>query len=236
MAAERGDSYALGRLILDYVRTFMWPVLVLVLLFGYGDRIWNLLDSREFELAGVLKLGQQVSQIKENTNEELDDIRALLAAVQTGGGSTTRIVRDIETKLGKVERNLEREVQQIRSVDTRQAARSSSVQKSIRPSVASSGKDAARAQALEREGFEALLKRDIAAARTAFGAAFAAYPEYHNVKEISALLDSKQASLANPRSREWDTLNQRILTDLSWGMPTDLRPRFRSSVTRSYSR
>lgn len=214
----------------------MWPAIILVLLFGYSDRIWNLLDSREFELAGVLKLGQQVSQIKENTNEELDDIRALLAAVNTGGGSTTRIVNDIKTKLGKVERNLEREVQQIRSVDTGQTVRAPSVQKSIRLPAAKNGIDPARAQALEREGFEALLKRDVAAARRAFTAAFEAYPEYHNAKEISALLESKQAALADPRSREWDRLNQRILTDLSWGMPTDLRPRFRSFVTRSYSR
>jgi hypothetical protein len=59
----------------------MWSALILVLLFGYSDKIWDLMDSREFELAGVLKLGQQVSQIRENTNEGLGDTRALLAAV-----------------------------------------------------------------------------------------------------------------------------------------------------------
>ena len=59
----------------------MWPALILVLLFGYSDKIWNLMDSWEFELEGVLKLGQQVSQIRENTNEGLGDTRALLAAV-----------------------------------------------------------------------------------------------------------------------------------------------------------
>jgi ATP-dependent Clp protease ATP-binding subunit ClpA len=236
MATERGDSYALGRLILDYVRTFMWPALVLVLLFGYGDRIWNLLDSREFELAGVLKLGQQVSQIKENTNEELDDIRALLAAVQSGGGSNTKIVKDIEAKLEKVEGNLDREVRQIRSAEANTGDRSKSVQKSLKStkSVGASAITSARAQ--ERRGFEALLKRDFNAARKAFDAAFASYPEYHNVKEIRSILDSKRAALTDPRSPEWDKLHQRILTDLSWGMPADLRPRFRDLVTRSYRR
>ena len=110
MAAERSGSYALGRLILDYLRTFRWPALILVLLFGYSDKIWNLMASGEFELAGVLKLGRQVSQIKENTNEGLGDTRALLATVQNGDVSTSRIVEDIEAKLGKVERNLDREV------------------------------------------------------------------------------------------------------------------------------
>ena len=236
MATERSDSYALGRLILDYLRTFMWPALVLVLLFGYGDRIWNLLDSREFELAGVLKLGQQVSQIKENTNEELDDIRALLAAVQSGGGSNTKIVKDIEAKLGKVEGNLDREVRQIRSAEATTGVRSKSVQKSLKPTRSVEAPAIANARAQERRGFEALLKRDVNAARKAFDAAFASYPEYHNVKEIRSILDSKRAALANPRSPEWDKLHQRILTDLSWGMPAELRPRFRALVTRSYSR
>ncbi|MFT7573139.1 MAG: ATP-dependent Clp protease ATP-binding subunit ClpA [Paracoccaceae bacterium] len=214
----------------------MWPALVLVLLFGYGDRIWNLLDSREFELAGVLKLGQQVSQIKENTNEELDDIRALLAAVQSGGGSNTKIVKDIEAKLEKVEGNLDREVRQIRSAEANTGDRSKSVQKSLKStkSVGASAITSARAQ--ERRGFEALLKRDFNAARKAFDAAFASYPEYHNVKEIRSILDSKRAALTDPRSPEWDKLHQRILTDLSWGMPADLRPRFRDLVTRSYRR
>lgn len=237
MATERSDSYALGRLILDYVRTFMWPALVVVLLFGYGDRVWNLLDSREFELAGVLKLGQQVSQIKENTNEELDDIRALLAAVQSGGGSTTRIVRDIEAKLGKVERNLDREVRQIRSAEAGSPTRTKSVRQTIndkQPATDASAVATARAQ--ERLGFEALLKRDVSAARKAFGAAFESYPKYHNVKEIAEILESKRTVLRNPRSPEWDKLHQRILADLSWGMPADLRPRFRALVTRSYSR
>lgn len=236
MATERGDSYALGRLILDYLRTFMWPALVLVLLFGYGDKIWNLLDSREFELAGVLKLGQQVSQIKENTNEELDDIRALLAAVQSGGGSNTKIVKDIEAKLGKVERNLDREVRQIRSAETTSGNRSTPVRKSLQPAKQVEASAVARARAQERRGFEALLKRDVDAARKAFDAAFASYPAYHNVKEIRSILSSQSAALANPRSPEWDKLHQRILTDLSWGMPADLRPRFRALVTRSYSR
>lgn len=236
MTTEQGGSYALGRLILDYLRTFMWPLLIAGLLLGYGDKVWDLLGNREVEVAGLFKIGQQVAQIKENTNEELNDIRALLGAVRNGDGSTTKIVRDIEAKLGKVERNLEREVRQINSADTTQAAPSPSAKKSITAPKPAPAAAAAKAQVLERQGFEALLKRDVAAARKAFGAAFAAYPEYHNVKEIGALLESKHTELADPRSLEWDRLNQRILTDLSWGMPSELRPRFRSAVTRSYSR
>lgn len=236
MAAERGDSYALGRLILDYLRTFMWPVLVLVLLFGYGDKIWNLLDSREVELAGVLKLGQQVSQIKENTNEELDDIRALLSAVQGGGGPTAQIVKDIEAKIGKVERNLDREVSQIRSVAPRSPVPSKPVQKSVKVDQPVGADALATASAQERLGFEAILKRDVDAAYKAFDAAYRSYPEYHNVREIRAVLESKRRALASPQSPEWDTLYQRILADLSWGMPADLRPRFRALVTNSYRR
>ena len=192
------------------------------------------MDSREFELAGVLKLGQQVSQIKENTNEGLGDTRALLAAVQNGDASTSRIVENIEAKLGKVERNLDREVRQIRSAETDVPVRSKSVQQSIRAEELANAKALATAQAQERIGFEALLKRDVSAARRAFDTAFASYPEYHNVKENRAILESEQVAPANPRSAEWDRLHQRILTDLSCGMLAELRPRFRALVTKSY--
>ena len=234
MAAQRSGSYALGRLMLDYLRTFRWPALILVLLFGYSDKIWNLMDSREFELAGVLKLGRQVSQIKENTNEGLGDTRALLVTVQNGDVFTSRIVEDIEAKFGKVERNLDREVRQIRSAETDVPVRSKSGQQSIKAAELANAKALATAQAQERIGFEALLKRDVAAARRAFDAAFASYPEYHNVKGVRAILESEQVAPANPQSAEWDRLHQRILTDLSWGMPAELRPRFRSLVTKSY--
>ncbi len=187
------------------------------------------MNSRAFST-----LGRQVSQIKENTNEGLGDTRALLATVQNGDVSTSRIVEDIEAKIGKVERNLDREVRQIRSAETDVPVRSKSVQQSIRAEELANGKALATAQAQERIGFEALLKRDVAAARRAFDAAFASYPEYHNVTEVRLILESEQVAPANPQSAEWDRLHQRILTDLSWGMPAELRPRFRSLVTKSY--
>jgi hypothetical protein len=39
MAAEGGQRYELGRLILDYLRTFMWPV-VIVALRSSTSRTW----------------------------------------------------------------------------------------------------------------------------------------------------------------------------------------------------
>lgn len=131
---------------LDYLRTFRWPALILVLLFGYSDKIWNLMASGEFELAGVLKLGRQVSQIKENTNEGLGDTRALLATVQNGDVSTSRIVEDIEAKLGKVELNLDHEVRQTRSEATDVPVRSKSAQQSIRAAELANAKALATAQ------------------------------------------------------------------------------------------
>ena len=83
---------------------------------------------------------------------------------------TTRIVRDIETKLGKVEQNLDREVRQIRSGEVSAPSQSKSVQKSLRTRQPAEAKALATARAQEGIGFEALLKRDVAAARRAFPA------------------------------------------------------------------
>ena len=35
MAAEGGQRYEFGRLVLDYLRTFMWPVIVVALAIFY---------------------------------------------------------------------------------------------------------------------------------------------------------------------------------------------------------
>lgn len=88
---------------------------------------------------------------------------------------------------------------------------------------------ASDAPALERKGFEALLDNDIPAARDAFAAAEKAWPEYHNVAEIRALLDRLAKTLpAGVKSLPVDTHRETlktILNDYSWGMPADLRTR-----------
>ena len=90
------------------------------------------------------------------------------------------------------------------------------------------------AATLERKGFEALLARDVTAARAAFEAAYTRAADYHNVDEIRQLLRENERALADRDSTAWPRLYRTILSDLSWGMPKELRPGFRKAATASY--
>ncbi len=83
----------------------------------------------------------------------------------------------------------------------------------------------------ERAGFLALVAGDLPAARRAFLAAFAAFPTYHNVDEISHRVLTADRVAAYRRAapaRRSAILRERIgliLTAYAWGIPADLQPK-----------
>lgn len=232
MAADNPERFPLGRLILDYLRTFLWPMVVLVVILVYRDDVRTILNTREVKVAGVFELGQQVAQIEEQTSEELADIGSLLEALRSRSGAEAEaVVSDIESKLSKVERNLNQQVGRIQSASQQQ------VQAPVRSppeppmSATAAGQSAAE---LERQGFQALLDKDLPAAAEAFAAAFKRWPDYHNVDEINKLLRGHARGAAQLDETTWSKLYRTILTDLSWGMPKGLRPEFRKRAMASY--
>lgn len=91
----------------------------------------------------------------------------------------------------------------------------------------------------ERLGFQALSSGELDKARTAFLAAFAAFPTYHNVDEISqrVLTADKVSQYAklSPGDHKvmlGDVIGK-ILSVYSWGIPPDLRPRLEAALNGS---
>ncbi len=232
--AEQADRYALGRLVLDYIRTFMWPAVALIVVVIYQDDVRTILSERQVDIFG-LRIGEKVEQIESQALAEIADVRALLEAQQArgAGAASPEITEDIEAKLASLERNLSREiaeVQQARDVEQR-AQRSLPAPQTRAPTESSR---AERAAAAELRGFQALAERNLAAAREAFDRAYEIWPEYHNVDEIRRLLNQRRDELADPDSAAWPQLYRAIMTRYSWGLPEELRPVFREGATRAY--
>lgn len=87
----------------------------------------------------------------------------------------------------------------------------------------------------ERVGFQALVNGDLEKARTAFLKAYRAYPEYHNVDEIShkvltksLIAKYKQGGSGKRKAIQKQTVGL-ILSTYSWGIPTDLLPKLRAA-------
>src|SRR3546814_16333336 len=106
-----GGNYDLGRLVLDYIKAFLWPVVALAVIGIYQDDVRKILSEREVDIFG-LRIGEKVEQIESQAMAEIEDIRLLLEAQkQAAGGSVpaTRLSEDIDVKLSSLERNPTRE-------------------------------------------------------------------------------------------------------------------------------
>jgi hypothetical protein len=230
--ADVGErSYTLGRLILDYVRAFMWPAIIILLVMMYTEDIRRILSERDVNIAGVVHIGAKVQEIESRTRAEIADVRTLVEE-QRSRGASGEIASDIDTKLQNLELNLSREIAQVQGIPQQGQA---AVQAPPTPAPTSEPLERAeRAAAAERRGFESLVRRDVAQALAAFDEAYTVWPEYHNVAEIRRLLGEWRDRLASPDSDAWPQLYRNILTRYSWGLPADLRPAFRQETAKAY--
>lgn len=226
-------DYVLGRLVLDYIRAFMWPVVAIVVVLVYQNDVRTLIFEREIDVFGV-RIGAKVEQIESQTQAEIADIRLLLEAQQasSSNGSSPEIAEDIETKLATLERNITREVAAIQSVEETRRTAPPTAQRALAPPAEDSR--ATLAAAAERRGFEALIDHDIVAAIEAFDEARRIWPEYHNVAEIGNALRKREDRLRDPESAAWQLLYREIITRYSWGLPEDLRKAIRLGATQAY--
>jgi hypothetical protein len=224
--AEDSPNYALGRLILEYIRAFLWPAVALIVVLVYQDDVRTLLQERQVDIFG-LRIGERVEEIESSARAEISDIKALLEeqGSRLSGAASPQILSDVGAKLSSLERNLSREIASVQTVQAEPAPAAAPVS---RASARVSNDRAQRAAEAERQGFEALIERDLGAARRAFEQARTIWPEYHNVAEISRLLSSTQAE------PNWPELYRKILTEYSWGLPEDLRPALREGAALAY--
>jgi hypothetical protein len=255
MAAEGGQRYELGRLILDYLRTFMWPLVVVAFGVFYWDDVSELVKGREVNIFGV-EIGPAVAQLQERTEQELVDLEALVADLKASyrreleaalsGQSSARPSTDasasdqtraaaqaVESKLSSLRANLDREAQALREVAVQQALPPQAMPPSDAvpaPAPISRGDQVA---AFERAGFQAILDRRLEDAIAAFERAREVWPDYHNVAEIADYLAEIKATAGPLDDPAWTAIDRTILTRYSWGMPAELRDAFRARVVGS---
>lgn len=234
MADDSGNGYALGRLVLDYIKAFMWPAVALVVVAVYQDDVRQILTERQVDIFG-LRIGERVEQIESQTMAEIEDIRLLLEAQRQATGEAApnpQLSEDIETKLSSLERNLSREISQVQTAQQPPVPAPAGERQNLAPAAGESRE--ARAAAAERRGFEALIDHDVTAAIAAFDEARNAWPDYHNVAELARALRNRQDRLADAASPVWTELYRDILTKYSWGLPADLRTAIRTEAAKAY--
>jgi len=218
MAQTSPDAHPLARLILDYIRTLLWPGLIVWAFFMFQDDMLEILKTREVEVAGAFKIGQRVEDLAANTQAELAELERMVAELEAAPGDAERVkavTEAVSSSLKALGRDVSREVAQLREA--------TAVPPTAEREPAAAADPKSRAREFEARGFERLLDRDLEAARAAFSEATRLWPSYHNVAEIARLLQRSQPALADGGDKAWAELYRTILTRYSWGMPPAVR-------------
>ncbi len=230
------------RLLVDLVRAVAWPAVALFVLLIYGNTIVDILRTREFEVPGMVKVGQQVRYLEEQATDSLEALRADLRVLEDRIGddrangpdeaqaAKSADVEKIQDRLDRTIKNIRSEADRIVTQATVQAAARSGYRlpDAADPSALALAPAVEAAKRLEMAGFEFLADRQVDRAIDAFARAEEAYPGYHNVYEIRKLLARGRAALKDPKDdAAWREVNRAILENYSWGMPPGIKARLR---------
>ncbi|MGS2718852.1 hypothetical protein ACVBE9_11805 [Eionea flava] len=193
----------LAKLLLDYIKTLIWPVILLVIIFSYEKEVVGLFENREIDAFG-LKIGARIEDFSNNYENEIRALKAAIAKTENNDA----LIKKVEA----IEKNASRELAQVQQSSTNiKLIENRSVSKLA-------------ASTAERAGFQAILDRNIDVAISQFQSARKIWPEYHNVAELEKVLSNNKQNLTNENA--WIDLEQLILQKYSWGMPEDIRRRF----------
>jgi len=244
MADDGGSKYELGRLILDYLRAFMWPGVVVIFGLLYWQDVLGLIEEREVNIFG-LEVGPAVNELQATTQQELLDVQALVEELKASYRHDLEIIsaqagteelideaveraeeaaEGVETKLESLRENFDQETLAI----VQNSTNAIRTEPEATTGATTRGEKAA---AFERQGFTAILARRLDDAVAAFENAYEVWPEYHNVEEIARYLTDISESPKAEEGVKWEAIERRTLTEFSWGMPDDLRQEFRSRTT-----
>ncbi|MFV8448422.1 hypothetical protein ACPV47_09155 [Vibrio jasicida] len=192
-----------SELILEYLKVLIWPLVLVVAIVFHGERILKIMETREIDAFGV-KLGRTLDSFAQNTHQQISRLKEDAAS----SSDSIELLENIEN----FDRNFSKQLFAITRSKVFENA-----------SVAESGR-LEKVESLERDGFEAILKRDVEAAIKFFSSAERAWPDFHNVSEIKRLLVANKSSLLDTNNDlEWKNTIRTILKSYSWGMPEDIR-------------
>jgi capsule polysaccharide export protein KpsE/RkpR len=199
-----------AKLLHDYIKTLIWTFILLVVIFSYEKEVMGLLENREIDAFG-LKIGARIKDFSTNYENELQELKAVIE--QTPNNEA------LLTKIETIDQNATRELKQVQNASTNANL------------IKNRAVSTFAVAAAERAGFEAILERNVDVAISQFGSARKLWADYHNVSELEKVLQRKKSSLNNEAS--WLDLEELILQKYSWGMPNDIRERFKSSLLGS---
>ncbi len=220
-----------AELILQFIRTLIWPIIFVFGVFMFHGQIGALLEGEiEAEIFGVKVKGKNSSGLQELAVRE-DSLRQVIVEMQDNAAKLASLNQSLAASNEELKDTIEEQNNKLRTAaanDRRKNTRNRSPITPVKvPETQSDelAKESERvaanlsaqvdqsfrytagskydvAKKQEVLGFEALIKDDFSAALDHFEKATKAWPSYHNVSEIARLLRSKGRELSIAQSKE----------------------------------
>lgn len=212
-------------LVLEYLKVFIWPVVLLIGVFMFKPQIEEILRTREISV-GSLTVGKKIEGIEVSVQQQLAVQKHYIEQMDANANNPALVRENARWLLGvipTVQKNVSQDILALKNeIQTGGTASA----KGVAPSPQESPKTA---RDFELKGFEALLAKDVDAAISALAQAEALSPTYHNVAEIHRLLADKREAL-KARDADWKPVYKLIVGRYSWGMPAAMLSRLKNEL------
>jgi hypothetical protein len=201
-------------IILEAIKIFLWPIVILTVIFWFGNDLRDILKNRSFKI-GLVEVGDRISTLESSVQGELISQGDYFDQILENANDAEK-VREIasialqDNKNAKLEIN--KKINNITNV-VPEITRTTPEQIKLAPS------QGLTAQDWEEKGLQALLARDINEVIHAFTESEKITPDLHNVSEIRRLLRKNQESLKDSDSDNWKMVYKEILSKYVWGLP-----------------
>jgi hypothetical protein len=211
--------------VLEYIKVFIWPLLLVMVVLIFKPQIEEILNTREVSI-GALTVGKRIEGIGSSMQQQLATQKRYIEEIAAHADDPQLVRENARWLLGvipTVQKNVSQDIVALQQEI--QAGESSTSRMS-----AASRESPQSAREWEQMGFEALLAQDVDTAINAFAEAERLSPTYHNVAEINRLLVTKRELLAAKDLQEWQSVYKPIVGRYSWGIPPDMLNRLKDEL------
>lgn len=215
-------------LFLEATKILIWPLLVVVAAIWLNDEIVEIVDTLKTRSVkiGLIEVGERIGDFEDTLQDKLIIQKDYLEKIRDNPSDTNKVKEYATSALKSIESTQEGVANDLKIIketipDKKQSSTSQSQVTLTRPITA---------KEWEHEGFKMLSDKDITKSIIAFTESEKLWPDYHNVREIRQLLVERKEILKDKTDSRWIETYKIILEKYSWGMPSEIRIKFKEQV------
>ena len=212
-------------IILEAIKIFLWPVVIIVAIFWFGNDLKDMLKNRSFKI-GLVEVGDRISNLNGSVQGELISQKDVLNQILENSNDSVKVRELAEKALQDIintQRDIHEEIQNISKAVP-------GLSQAIPEKAKSSSSQALTATDWEEKGLQALLNRNVDGAIQALTEAEKIRPDLHNVYEIRRLMVKNKNLLTDPNSEHWKIVYSEILKNYSWGISSAARQQMETYI------